>query len=165
MTHHLIIRWLIKKLKLKGKLLYGVLGDDVVIFDKQLATHYLDVMERLGVRINLQKSTVWTPDQSYIPHCEIAKRLVTSYGDISPISYKLLRLFSQKPVDAGLVLRNGLEARGYCPSSSFWESLSSILSLKGKDKTKFLVLTTSPPWVLDNTRADMIQPLTRVGSY
>lgn len=56
-THHLLIRWLAKTLG-KPKGLYAVLGDDVLIFDTQLAELYRVTMERLGVTINLLKSTI-----------------------------------------------------------------------------------------------------------
>jgi len=35
---------------------YVVLGDDVVIFDKMVADRYLQIMQVLGVSINLLKS-------------------------------------------------------------------------------------------------------------
>jgi len=37
---------------------YELLGDDIVIFDGAVATHYLSIMEDLGVAINLSKSVV-----------------------------------------------------------------------------------------------------------
>jgi hypothetical protein len=39
-----------------------LLGDDINIFDKLVATHYLSVMEGLGVGINLSKSVVASND-------------------------------------------------------------------------------------------------------
>jgi len=36
--------------------LYAVLGDDIVIADRAVATQYLKIMEELGVGINLSKS-------------------------------------------------------------------------------------------------------------
>lgn len=37
---------------------YELLGDDIVIFDSEVATHYLEIMAELGVAINLSKSVV-----------------------------------------------------------------------------------------------------------
>lgn len=37
---------------------YELLGDDIVIFDKEVAKAYLSVMEDLGLAINLSKSVV-----------------------------------------------------------------------------------------------------------
>lgn len=35
-----------------------MLGDDIVLFDKQVAQKYLELMEHFGVPINLSKSVV-----------------------------------------------------------------------------------------------------------
>lgn len=48
--------------------LYAVLGDDVVIADKDVASEYVKLMEFLGVTINLTKSLV-----SHKRVCEFAK--------------------------------------------------------------------------------------------
>lgn len=37
---------------------YELLGDDIVIFDQEVATAYLAIMARLGVEINLSKSVI-----------------------------------------------------------------------------------------------------------
>jgi len=38
--------------------MYAVLGDDIVIADKSVATEYLKLMDWLGVDINLSKSII-----------------------------------------------------------------------------------------------------------
>jgi hypothetical protein len=38
------------------ELAYEILGDDLVVFDKDLAMAYLDICRTLGVDINLNKS-------------------------------------------------------------------------------------------------------------
>lgn len=37
---------------------YAVLGDDVVICNKKVARRYLQIMDRLGLKVNLAKSLV-----------------------------------------------------------------------------------------------------------
>lgn len=37
---------------------YGLLGDDIVITEQEVASQYLSVMTGLGVKINLMKSVV-----------------------------------------------------------------------------------------------------------
>jgi hypothetical protein len=38
--------------------LYGVLGDDVVIFDPRIAEHYVDICQRFGIPIGVPKSFI-----------------------------------------------------------------------------------------------------------
>jgi hypothetical protein len=52
---------------------YEVLGDDIVIFDTNLANQYLEVMKQLGLEINLSKSI----NSSSTPVFEFAKRTVS----------------------------------------------------------------------------------------
>jgi hypothetical protein len=60
-----------------------VLGDDIVIFDKNLASKYLEVMDHLGVPINTAKSVV---SELETPVVEFAKRTSFNMKDVSPIS-------------------------------------------------------------------------------
>lgn len=69
-----------------------MLGDDIVIADKAVATNYLALMEFLGVDINLFKSL-----ESEIGVAEFAKRLLTSEGDLSPASPRLLLSVARNP--------------------------------------------------------------------
>nr|UPW42071.1 MAG: putative RNA dependent RNA polymerase [Xinjiang mito-like virus 69] len=62
---------------------YEVLGDDIVIFDPEVASKYLMIMSDLGVDINLSKSLV-----SNIGVAEYAKRTVCQGLDVSPLSFK-----------------------------------------------------------------------------
>lgn len=62
LTHHLIVQLAALN---AGKLFpgewysnYELLGDDIVLFDKDVATAYLTLMQDLGVPINLSKSVV-----------------------------------------------------------------------------------------------------------
>lgn len=56
---------------------YEVLGDDIVIFDTNLADSYLEVMKNLGLEINLSKSIVSHSKPSF----EFAKRTF-SFGNL-----------------------------------------------------------------------------------
>jgi hypothetical protein len=61
-----------------------VLGDDIVIFNKNVATEYLRIMADLGVGINLVKSVV--SSHSF----EFAKRFVHKGVNLSALSFKEL---------------------------------------------------------------------------
>lgn len=64
---------------------YCILGDDIVIFDKTVACHYLTLIEELGVGVNLSKSL-----QSETGYMEFAKRFMSQDHDLSPIGAKAM---------------------------------------------------------------------------
>lgn len=65
---------------------YALLGDDIVIANKQVAVEYLALMAKLGVEINMTKSIV-----SSNGTVEFAKRWIHPHlGEFSPIGAKLL---------------------------------------------------------------------------
>jgi len=64
---------------------YAILGDDIVISNKEVADAYLVMCNELGVTINLSKTL-----ESEIGVAEFAKRLVLSETDVSPLPPKLV---------------------------------------------------------------------------
>lgn len=62
---------------------YAVLGDDVVIWDSQVAREYLRLMEEVGVEISFAKSLV-----SYNGTWEFAKRFYAHGKDCTPLPLK-----------------------------------------------------------------------------
>lgn len=60
-----------------------MLGDDIQIFDSEVAAKYLEVCESLGVSINLSKSVV---SEQLIPVVEYAKRTSMKGADVSALS-------------------------------------------------------------------------------
>jgi len=66
---------------------YELLGDDIVIFDERVAAKYLEIMQGLGVEINLSKSVVSNPGSVV----EFAKRTSIKGVDVSAISLKMLQ--------------------------------------------------------------------------
>jgi hypothetical protein len=95
LTHHLIVRLAAHKAKVENFTDYAVLGDDVVIKNDDVAEKYLELMELLGVKINLSKSIISND------LCEFAKRLVTPTHDISPIGPGAILSISRKPALIG----------------------------------------------------------------
>jgi len=89
LTHHLIVQhsyhlaYPLKRVDywFEG---YELLGDDIVLFDPQVAHHYLVVMKLLGVEINQAKSVV-----ANRPAFEFAKITGFRGVDVSPISWKM----------------------------------------------------------------------------
>lgn len=72
---------------------YALLGDDIVIANKDVAERYHYIMtEILGVKINLDKSI-----QSNIGVMEFAKRLVSPTAEYSPVGPKNVTLALKAP--------------------------------------------------------------------
>jgi hypothetical protein len=87
-THHLIIQhcaWtsgIIPRTKLFND--YSVLGDDIVIWNKTVAFHYLKVLKALGVEVGLAKSIISMKSLGL----EFAKKTIVKGIDVSPIPLK-----------------------------------------------------------------------------
>jgi hypothetical protein len=68
-AHHFVVYVCCKRLKMDWKTSrYVLLGDDIVIADKDIAREYLDILTSLGVEVSLNKTH--TSDHTY----EFAKR-------------------------------------------------------------------------------------------
>jgi hypothetical protein len=65
---------------------YLVLGDDVVIANKEVATCYQKVIESIGVSISMHKSIV----PSELQGLEFASKLINKDGNLSPLPIVLL---------------------------------------------------------------------------
>lgn len=65
---------------------YEILGDDLVIFDHDVAKSYLELMKKIGLEINLSKS-ISSPNK---PVFEFAKRTVVQGSNVSGLSIKQL---------------------------------------------------------------------------
>jgi hypothetical protein len=79
LCHHLLLQYLNFQVYggLKWYENYEVLGDDIVIFDKEIADRYIKLLEGdLDVKCNISKSLV-SPER---PVIEFAKR--TSIGEV-----------------------------------------------------------------------------------
>ena len=63
---------------------YGILGDDIVIWNKTVAKTYLRVLKSLGVEVGLAKSVI-SPSGTGL---EFAKKTLLNGVDVSPIPFK-----------------------------------------------------------------------------
>jgi len=89
LTHHFIVQLAAFRAGHRAWFrLYVVLGDDIVIFDKDVANHYCVIMADLGVGINFAKSLV--SKDSF----EFAKRYYHRGEDLSPLSFRELDVAS-----------------------------------------------------------------------
>lgn len=58
LTHHTIVRYAALKAGIHDFRSYAILGDDIVIANDEVASNYLEIMNDLGVSINLSKSII-----------------------------------------------------------------------------------------------------------
>jgi hypothetical protein len=86
------------------------LGDDIVLFDKDVATSYLDIMSKLGVEINLSKSVI--SDRSAF---EFAKVTGLSGKDVSALPWKAF--ISQNSMMGRVNILFALLQRNICSKS------------------------------------------------
>lgn len=83
LCHHFIIYCACQEIGTSwNKAQYVLLGDDIVIFDDNLAVKYQELLTLIGVDISLQKSHIGNS------LFEFAKRIFTPDGEISPFSIK-----------------------------------------------------------------------------
>jgi len=110
LVHHMMVQYLANAL---GKTSIGVwydkyvvLGDDIVLFEKDIADRYLLLCEHLGVSINLSKSVI-SPDKAVL---EFAKRTSLKGVDVSALPFKELimsnNFFGRLAVTTRLIKNN-----------------------------------------------------------
>jgi len=87
LTHHCIVRIASTRVGLPLFDHYALLGDDIVIANREVALSYHNLItEVLGVDINLSKTLISADS------FEFAKRLITFKGEVSPVGAKNLLL-------------------------------------------------------------------------
>jgi hypothetical protein len=112
LCHHLILQYInfsIYKVE-KWYENYEVLGDDIVIYDRQVADHYIKLMEGgLDVQCNKSKSLL-APHRAVI---EFAKRISIGESEVSAFSWRQIcsfdSLLGRASVAVDLVSRRGLK--------------------------------------------------------
>jgi hypothetical protein len=91
--HHDIIQFAYNRERIKaGKTPkffkdYRLLGDDVVIYNKKVADTYQDLLQIIGIPINLNKSVIGSSENSQI---EFTKRLALNGKEMSSIKHNIL---------------------------------------------------------------------------
>lgn len=89
LTHHAIIEYAAFKEGFPAFRDYCMLGDDVVICNRRVASRYLKLMKEIGVDISIPKSFI--SKGNHMGHiCEFAKRVLVNGVDMSPIPAKLM---------------------------------------------------------------------------
>jgi hypothetical protein len=128
---------------------YAVLGDDIVIGNRAVASQYLGIMKTLGVGIGLHKSLISIKGLAL----EFAKRTFYKGVDVSPISFTELQAALTHPASAvafihkySLTLVAFLKACGYR-----YRVLGSLQRPLGKlnAKVRLLILAMNIPFSVE----------------
>jgi len=130
LTHHLIVQFAVHRVRGLQHTWYDnyeVLGDDIVIFDKDIYLEYLVIMDLLGVPCNPSKS-IPSPTK---PVCEFAKRTSVGLTDVSGLSWKEFLQGNNLPGKINMALRLG--SRMLITSESL---LKAVLSRYQLDMSK-----------------------------
>jgi len=139
LAHHVVVQISAQRIGLPLKdLKYRILGDDIVIMDRQLASSYLDVMTELGVSISPTKTH--TGENLF----EFAKRFGYKGSEITqfPITSIVEHLTVYSLVAQGL---ESARERGFLPlfiqsnSPDFWNDLVKITHPKANRLQIYLI--------------------------
>jgi hypothetical protein len=105
-SHHLLVQIAARRAGVRGWFThYALLGDDIIIADKAVASAYLTIMTDLGVTINLSKSFEMESGT-----CEFAKRWISpTMGDISPMGPGLVLAAVRNPRMIGTLFKDALQ--------------------------------------------------------
>jgi arginine utilization protein RocB len=127
---------------------YELLGDDIVIFDKIVALKYLEMMQQLGVEINLSKSVVSDPGSVV----EFAKRTSVKGVDVSAISLKMVEAASDLKTRVQVALYLGLKTG--LSVGNYFKALHAL-------GPSLLYSTTTPTKAYENALARMVAQLVK----
>lgn len=146
LTHHVIVRVAAHRVGISHFYKYAILGDDIVIADRQVAASYQAILKDLGVDISLQKSIV-----SERGGFEFAKRLVTPEREYTPLGCKLLLLATRNwKFVPNLYL--DLCNKGFVISPQFLDRSLASLTFSPLIKDSIKLLTIGPTGHLSNVR-------------
>jgi len=85
LTHHILVRFAANDPFYTD---YQLLGDDILIWNEDVAKRYQEICTQIGVEINLSKSLVSLDIN--LPYGEFAKRLFLGEDEISPLSPQVM---------------------------------------------------------------------------
>jgi hypothetical protein len=141
-THHLIVQYCASLIKLDSEyyqsgwcIAYEILGDDIAIFHKDLAEKYLEVMNDLGVTINVKKSVIDTKGKTL----ELAKRTIHHGVDVSAISFK--DILSSSPFVQRCAIVERVTRRGTVKTHLAIEILSQFYGENPSLRSSYMLLS------------------------
>jgi hypothetical protein len=117
---------------------YRLLGDDVVIYDEEVAQRYQTLMRTIGISINMAKSVIGDKDSNQI---EFAKRLALRGQEMSSIKHNIL---NKNNILNMLDLVDILRERDFITSDVNHYDLLRVLGSKDLQRLKYLFWLRSP---------------------
>lgn len=140
-THHVFVKYCAYLEGITSFQDYTIIGDDVVIADKRVASRYLMELKALDVPISMAKSFI----SEKPPYSgEICKRILWNGQDISPVPPQLLKQVGKDVT----ILPALLKELGSRYGIDFFSPGSPVLpipsSWKAAKKRKALILLTAP---------------------
>jgi len=124
LTHHIIVKVAALQAGISHFQGNAILGDDIVISDEDVSSHYYNLLTNLGVKISLFKSMI-----SY-DFLEFAKRIQTREGiDVSPVGPGLILACLRRKEFYGL-LYSSLLTLGYTKLSAFSNFMESLPGMR-----------------------------------
>jgi len=116
LCHHFLIYVCCQEINISWyKANYKLLGDDIIIFDDDLASKYMEIISLIGMDIQFQKSHIGNS------LFEFAKRLFTPFGEISPFPIKA-GLSESKSYFGFIELLSLHFSRGWIPCTSILDA-------------------------------------------
>jgi hypothetical protein len=138
---------------------YRILGDDIVIYNKEVARRYQWLLKKIGLSINVNKSVIGDSARSQI---EFAKRLSLNGTEMSSIKHNIL---SKNDIHSILDLVEILGSRDFISSDTGHYGLSRILKSEDLRRLQYILwlrLSSEPTLKCGNSdltvnRDDIIQ--------
>lgn len=152
LTHHALIQYCASRLGISSFSDYVVLGDDVAIFNTEIAKRYQKLMTHLGVEISISKSLTWLPGSKQWPYAEFAKQIICDGTPITPIPYDLMHTFCLNPVKEYFTLRYALNHLGIDISRRTPLDIAEGLSLKKTERNHLEILHTTPSTLMGKNK-------------
>lgn len=125
-AHHFVVFLACKRLKRNWReAIYVLLGDDIVIADKDIAMEYREILTDLGVEVSVQKTH--TSEHTY----EFAKRWIHKGSEISPYPVGGWREVCNR-YNLSVNFLQTLSAKGWVPSKGIVSVISGWATLTKK---------------------------------
>lgn len=124
---------------------YRILGDDIVIFNKEVARRYQWLLDKIGLKINPSKSVIGDSVNSQI---EFAKRLALRGKEVSSIKHNIL---SKNDILSVLDLVEILGQREFISPEAGHHGLSRILKSEDLRRLQYMIwlrLSSAPTLVV-----------------
>jgi hypothetical protein len=154
LTHHFIVQFAAYRAGFRSWFTeYGILGDDIVLGNIDVAKEYLFIMQVLGVGIGLHKSLISISGRAL----EFAKKTFYMGTDVSPITITELQASFNSPASAVTFIKKyGLSLAAFIKAAGYgYRVLGMLHKPLGElnSKVRLLVLALNVPTTVEDVTA------------